>query len=100
MRELFVYYRVRAADAAAAREAVSAMQKELRSAHPGLRARLLRREDGAAGAETWMEAYSVTPGSTGIDATLEARIEARATSLLPFIDGLRHVERFSAEDSA
>ena len=98
MRELFVYYRVRAIDVVAARDAVSSMQNELRSAHPGLRARLLRREN--ADSQTWMETYSLATGSTGIDADLEARIEARAASLLRFIDGPRHVESFSAEDSA
>ena len=104
MRELFVYYRVREADAAAAREAVSAMQNELRSAHPGLRARLLTRQGAGAGAgagaQTWMETYSLGTGSEGVDAAFEALIETRAASLACLIDGSRHVEAFSADDSA
>ena len=43
MRELFVYYRVDAANAAAARRAVLAMHDRLRGVHPGLEARLLVR---------------------------------------------------------
>lgn len=100
MRELFVYYRVREADAAAAREAVGAMQNELRSAHPELRARLLTRQGAGAGAQTWMETYSLGTGSQGVDAAFEALIETRAASLAGFIDGSRHVEAFSADDSA
>ena len=100
MRELFVYYRVRAADAAVAREAVNTMHNELRSAHPGLQARLLRRESASAGVQTWMETYSLGIGTQGIEAELEAFIEARAAGLLRLIDGSRHVESFSADDSA
>jgi hypothetical protein len=97
MRELFIYYRVRNADAGAACNAVMAMHDALRSSHAGLRARLLiRREDDV---QTWMETYSSAAGSPGIDAALEALIEAHAKGLAPFIDGARHVEAFNATTS-
>jgi hypothetical protein len=97
MRELFIYYRVREADAGAARNAVMAMHDTLRSSHSGLRARLLiRRGDDV---QTWMETYATAAGSPGIDAALEALIEARARDLVPFIDGTRHVEAFDADAS-
>ena len=53
-----------------------------------------------AGAQTWMETYSLGTGSQGVDAAFEALIETRAASLAGFIDGSRHVEAFSADDSA
>lgn len=95
MRELFVYYRVPAADAEALARAVDAMQAGLRQGHPGLIARLLRRDDATDGPETWMETYA-SPLRSGIDAALEAEIEAAARPLLPRIDGTRHLERFDA----
>ena len=95
MRELFIYYRVRDADAGAARNAVMAMHDALRLFHAGLRARLLiRREDKV---QTWMETYSTAAGSPGIDAGFEALIEAHARDLAPFIDGARQVEAFDAD---
>ena len=95
MRELFIYYRVRGADATAARGAVEAMQNALRSTRPGLRARLLIRLEDSA--QTWMETYSTSAESPGIDAAFEALIEVRARDLAPFIDGTRHVEAFDAD---
>lgn len=95
VRELFVYYRVRPVDAEALARAVAAMQAGLRERHPGLSARLLRRDDAAAETETWMETYASTLHS-GIDAALEAEIDAAARPLLALIDGTRHLERFDA----
>ncbi len=97
MRELFIYYRVRDTDATPAREAVGAMQYELRTARPGLLARLLIRQDEAKGSQTWMETYSAGPGSAGIDIACEALIESHAKALVPFIEGARHVEAFDAD---
>ncbi len=97
MRELFIYYRVRDADVAGARGAVEAMQKALRSFRPELRARLLIR--GEDGHQTWMETYSTSAESLGIDAAFEALIEAHAKDLAPFIDGTRHVEAFDTDAS-
>ncbi|MEP7294726.1 MAG: DUF4936 family protein [Burkholderiales bacterium] len=93
MRELFVYYRMRSPNAVAARTAVENLQAALREQVPGLRARLLCRDDRPGEPQTWMETYAA-PG--GIDAATHARIEAQAVALLPMIDGPRHTEMFTA----
>lgn len=97
MRELFIYYRVRNADATRVRKAVVAMQDELRAGHPALHTRLLIRQGEGDGPQTWMETYSGGSGSAGIDAAVEALIEAHAKRLAPFIDGARHIEAFDAD---
>ena len=73
------------------------MQGELRSAHPGLQARLLERVD-ADGRITWMETYAfpAVAGPDGVDAATQKDIAERARPLAPFIDGARHVEAFHA----
>lgn len=89
--ERFIYYRV-AAPAPALRDAVLAMQRDLRARHPQLQARLLCRSDGQG--ETWMETYA-QPG--GVDDALLAKIEALAASTLaPHRVGARHIETFTA----
>lgn len=95
MRELYVYYRVPRATVVSAHAAVTAAQAALRADHPGLLARLLRR-DGAlpADAQTWMETYTRPVSAAGVDAALQAAIDAAAAPLLAFIDGPRHVEAF------
>ncbi len=90
MRELFVYYRVREADAARALEAVRAMQLELRSRHPTLVACLLKRPHGAAEVQTWMETYS----GVDDDVALRAAVQAAALGWAHLVDGPRHVEEF------
>ena len=96
MRELFVYYRVATADAAAAQAQVQALHAQLRGIDPGLDARLLRRPDEADGQQTWMETYALDAGEgpAGVGPELQAEIEARAGRLLTLIDGPRHVEVF------
>ena len=96
MRELFVYYRIRDADAAAARRAALAMQDELRRTHPGLAARLLTRAGGSDGLQTWMETYTLAGDAAGVDAGLEAEIERQATSWAALVAGPRHVEAFDS----
>jgi hypothetical protein len=99
MRELFIYYRVPVASAAKAREAVQAMQRELRAEHPELVARLLTRAL-ADGTETWMETYALDSRHgpmAGIDAYIESAITQRAATLSPFIDGPRHHESFDSD---
>jgi hypothetical protein len=98
MRELYVYYRVRGADSAAAEAEVLALQAELRAATPGLQARLLKRPDEQDGRQTWMEIYSMESAVNidGVSARLEASIEARAAERLTHVDGIRHVEVFLA----
>lgn len=100
MRELFIYYRVRDTDVAEAREAVGAMQRELRRSRPGLQARLMTRQGGDGGTQTWMETYSLVDDAGGIDAGVESVIETHAMSLARFIDGSRHVEAFESEAGA
>ena len=78
MSELYVYYKLQAETAAAARTAFE-------SARGAAEVRLLQRED-AGGVLTWMEIYA--PGLAG---EVEARI---AKAVAPFIEGDRHSERF------
>ena len=126
MRELFVYYRVRAAQAGAARRTALAFQAELGSRYPALTARLLRRDEGEvidasigtsvdkdiaknidkSGSHandrgrdaTWMETYLIDPriDAAGVSAALQAEIEAAARVLEPFLNGTRHTEVFIA----
>jgi hypothetical protein len=96
VRELFIYYRVRAGDAAAALAAVQRLHAELRERFPGLRARLLQRPETDQGLLTWMETYATDPGTGGIDAAMQTHIETRASALLPLIQGARHTEAFTA----
>ncbi|HEX7439213.1 MAG TPA: DUF4936 family protein [Caldimonas sp.] len=96
MRELFVYYRVPAAQAAAAEAEVRALQADLRAATTGLRTRLLRRPEESGGRQTWMEIYAFDAAQepAGVSPGLQAEIEAAALRRLTRIDGPRHVEVF------
>ena len=97
MRELFVWYRVRADQVAQAGAAVRAMQQSLRAEVAGLEARLLvRAGTDAAAAQTWMETYACPGLPGGVDPSLEAKIEAHASALAVQIAGGRHTEAFSA----
>jgi len=97
-RELFVWYRVRHERIDEAAAVVGAMQRDLRSAWPGLRTGRLVRDDDDAAAPTWMETYARdavdAAGASGIDGALEAAIAAAAQRLQPALDGPRHVEAF------
>lgn len=97
-RELFVWYRVRRERADEARAAVVALQRSLRDRWPGLQARLLVRDAGET--STWMETYSLPPGPAGTDRGIDAAIEASIVTAAPgfegLIDGVRHVEAFTA----
>jgi len=94
MRELFVYYRVPEAKAVAAQRGIEALQAELRAAHAGLEARLLRRPEASNGVQTWMEIYRRPGHALGIDEVLQTDIEARAARHAPHFEGVRHVEVF------
>jgi DNA-binding transcriptional regulator LsrR (DeoR family) len=93
MREIYVYYRVAQADAAAAAGRVRSMQAGLCASHPGLQARLLRRPVVATDLQTWMEVYSI---AGGVGEALQQEIESAASSLLDVIQGPRHCEVFEA----
>lgn len=95
MRELFIYYRIPKAAAAAALEAALALQQRLCRHHPGLTARLLRRPDDAKDLQTWMETYAFRAGDRcGVTPELEAEIAREACSLAAFIEGPRRTEAF------
>ena len=90
--QVFVYYRVRAADAAAAIAAVRAGQAHLRLSLPGLACTLSRRADDAAEHLTLMETYAHADAVTAaaqrdIERQMRAAIEA-------WLIGERHIEVF------
>ena len=95
-RELYVYYRVAQAHWRDAVHAAAAAQQRLRSAHPGLVARVLRRPDARDDGVTVMEVYAIDGGS--IDAALEADIARETAPLQRWLIGERHVEHFDALD--
>ena len=99
-RRLFIYYRVRLADADTAIAVAQQMQRSLCDGFPGLQAALMRRPDADNNAElTLMETYALDAAvaAHGIDADLHARIETAARAALGgFICGVRHVEVFDA----
>ncbi len=94
MRELFVYYRVAAAQAVPAGIEVVRLQAGLRQRHPGLQARLLRREAAPDGLQTWMEIYAWPDRAGGVAPGLQAEIERAAEALAPLTAGPRHGEVF------
>jgi Domain of unknown function (DUF4936) len=98
MRELYIYYRVDPANAAAAQAAVTGLQSQLRKRHPALTARLLHRPETTDGRQTWMETYSTDAllDAAGVGAALQAAIEAGAAAYAHLIDGTRHTEVFFA----
>ncbi len=100
MRELFIYYRVRDADAAAARDAALTMQSRLRSSHPGLTARLLARDEHDADLQTWMEIYALPGDAGGMGPRLEALVATEAARWSGLVAGQRHVEAFFAVSGA
>ncbi len=92
--ELYIYWKVGAAQAQPALEAARALQRALQQQHPGLQARLLQRADDTTGSTTLMEIYA-TP--EGIGAGLLNAIEAEAAlHLAPLAPpaAQRHIERF------
>lgn len=93
--ELFVYYRVAPAHAAALRAAVRELQLRLVEQRPGLAARLLHRPELRDGLYTFMEAYAL-PAGADADAAVLAIEHAAQAALAPWLAGPRHVERFVA----
>jgi hypothetical protein len=91
--ELYLYWRVAAADAAQAVDATRRWQRELQGQVPGLAARLLQRADGTAGDATLMEIYSL---AGGVGAAVQQRIvDEGAAATAPWRRGVRHLEVFS-----
>ncbi len=85
MIDLYVYYKVREADAAALAPRVRALQDSV-----GVPAQLKRRPEVRDGLQTWMEVYP------GVDDAFPARLDAaaRAAGLDALIDGPRRAEIF------
>jgi hypothetical protein len=85
MIDLYVYYKVREADAPALAPRVRALQ-----ARVGAQAQLKRRPDAGSGLQTWMEVYP------GVDDDFPARLDAAAqgAGFEGLIDGPRRAEIF------
>ena len=89
---LYIYYRVRPADAPQLIAAVRNLQAQWRSELPGLACTLSQRVDDDRQHLTLMETYT---HPQGLSPQWQQAIEAGAgRSLASWIDGERHVERF------
>lgn len=89
---LYIYYRVRPADAPQLIAAVRDLQAQWRSELPGLDCTLSQRVDDGQPHLTLMETYVHPQGlSPAWQRAIEAGVERR---LSRWIDGERHVERF------
>lgn len=91
--QVFVYYRVRAADAAAVIAAVQACQTHWRLALPGLACALSRRAGEAAEEPvTLMESYA---HADGVPAEAQRKIEGQVCAAIEtWLVGDRHIEAF------
>ena len=97
MRELFIYYRVRAVDQHSAETAVLGFQARLRKRYPQLATRLLYRPEVTDGLLTCMETYATDPRQdpAGVSPHLQATIDEYAAVLTPLLQGGRHTEVFT-----
>lgn len=92
--ELYVYYKLPATQAAAARAALAPAWAGLHARWPQLQSRLLQREAPAAdGLLTWMEIHRP---AAGMPAAWEQDLTPLAEALAPWLAGARHTERFRA----
>jgi hypothetical protein len=89
MKDLYIYYKVRAQHADELELRLRMMQAELGLA-TGIYGELKRRPDAKDGVQTWMECYLATDSS--FDAALSAAVQD--ASLSEFIVGERHAEVF------
>jgi hypothetical protein len=88
----YVYYRVPPANAARARAAVGALQKDL-SLATGVGGRLMRRRDDET---TWMEIYENVADGTGFESKLEELAERHGVAALLAPGSSRKQEVFRA----
>jgi quinol monooxygenase YgiN len=89
---VYVYYRVRPADASAVIAAVRALHARLQAAMPGLSCTLSRRAEQDGDLLTLMETYA---HADGVPADWQGAIERGAQEqLAAWIVGARHVEVF------
>ncbi|GIZ54131.1 DUF4936 family protein [Noviherbaspirillum aridicola] len=87
--DLYIYYRVPPAHAAALQPLLAAMQEALSREH-GVSAALKRRPEEKDGRQTWMEVYQDVPA--GFDDALDRALAQSGAAAL--IDGPRHTEIF------
>lgn len=87
--DLYIYYRVRTANADAFQRKAVAMQQMLKRQY-GINAALKRRPDAKDGLHTWMEVYPAA--KSDFAGKLEQAVAE--SGLLAFIDGPRHTEQF------
>ncbi|OFA07650.1 DUF4936 family protein [Duganella phyllosphaerae] len=87
--DLYIYYKVRDADAASLQAAVAAMQAQF-AAQFAIKGELKRRPESNDDIQTWMEVYPAAPGNFA--ATLADAVER--AGLAQWIVGARHVEAF------
>lgn len=87
--DLYIYYRVAEAQAAALLPQVQAMQAALAGSH-GVQVALKRRPDSKDGLQTWMEVYGAVPPA--FDRALAQAVVA--AGLARHISGERHTEVF------
>ncbi|MRW84727.1 DUF4936 family protein [Pseudoduganella sp. FT26W] len=87
--DLYIYYKVKDADAASLQAAVVPMQATLAQRH-GVAGQLKRRPEGKDGVQTWMEVYPSAP--EGFAAALDAAVAAAGLSA--WTSSPRHTEVF------
>ncbi|MYM84268.1 DUF4936 family protein [Duganella sp. FT50W] len=87
--DLYIYYKVKQADAASLLAAVVTMQTSLAQRH-GVACQLKRRPETSEGLQTWMEVYAATP--EGFAAALQQAVAEADVD--QFTTGLRHTEAF------
>ena len=87
--DLYIYYKVRDADAASLQTAVAAMQAQF-AAQFAVKSELKRRPESNEGIQTWMEIYPAASGNFA--ATLADAVER--AGLAQWTVGARHVEAF------
>lgn len=90
MIDLYVYYKVREADAARLAPRVRALQAEV-AGRDAVQPQLKRRPEARDGLQTWMEVYPGVPA--GFAAQLDAAVQA--ADLAALIDGPRRAEIFT-----
>jgi len=87
--DLYIYYKVKEADAAFLLAAVASMQAALAERY-GVACQLKRRPETTDGLQTWMEVYSTAP--EGFAAALQQAVAQAGVD--QHTTGLRHTEVF------
>ncbi|MRX06345.1 DUF4936 family protein [Pseudoduganella sp. FT25W] len=87
--DLYIYYKVKDADAASLQAAVVPMQATLAQRH-GVAGQLKRRPEARDGVQTWMEVYPSAP--EGFATALDEAVAAAGLSA--WTSGPRHTEVF------